>query len=542
MFVFRHSSDTQSARFLGLQVKGLQPLLLTGLLCWGGVLAPEIAQASIPQATNAARQQQQQQQWRQVQSRNYDLRRYPVYAHERHWRNILWTTAVVEPQEAFVAEAVDGILQLADRPRLTAAQQRTISMTMQVATQLYLSDAPVYDRLHQRFRTVISRSPNPQWVAMSLSALQKGAATTTEIGDLSAFIKRRFPWWRSNTALFTTLQDVDYALKARPLPPLQDLFNWTIAPGQPQLYVICPPDRSQLCLSVLKNRKGQFVRELQAKPISESKRSSRPFWSVPLLLESIHRLNWNFSRGQTPQGIYRIQGTVPQPDFSFFRAYGQFPLVNLLAPNEPGTQAFVPGRRGSVGSLQAYKSLLPKSWRNYFPIQQSYWASKSGRGLFRIHGTGEAPDFFNGKQNLEQGQDWNPTIGCLSALELYDGTGKLHQSDMPKILQALQQAGGKQFSGYLIVVELPAIPGQSLTLSTLTALLNGMPLDRLLDEAAIAQTPPKSLDQPPVDVLPPFRPIVPSATTQPPFWVSVFNFFRNQTQGFGNWFNSYSQS
>ena len=178
-------------------------------------------------------------------------------------------------------------------------------------------------------------------------------------------------------------------------------------------------------------------------------------WSVPLLLRSIHGLSWNFVRGQTPQGIYRIEGTT-QPDPKFFRAYGQFPLVNLFVPFEEGVHEFLPGHKGSItGSIKNYQALLPPSWRSYFPIQQSYWVGQIGRSLFRIHGSGESPDYFSSQNRNPDSYNWNPTIGCLSALELYDETGALQQADMPKILNALRASGGENFTGYLIVVQVP---------------------------------------------------------------------------------------
>lgn len=425
---------------------------------------PRVIAAAGPQqkATAPARVEQREEQVRQIRPETYDVSRFPVTnANEKHWRNILWTTAVVQPQEPFVADALDQILSLMTRSQLSQAQMRTIDAAAQVGTQLYLSNPSLYRKLGDRFAQAITQSPDPEWVAMSLSALAKVGIAAEQLQPLAQRVKQRFPSWASNVFLSTTIRDVAESLNPPAPPPLKDLLNWTIAPNQLHLYVICQPDRYVLCQTVLKDRTGQFVRNRNGQ-----------LWSVPLLLRSLHNLSWNFVRGQTPQGIYRIEGEVPQPDDEFFRAYGQFPLVNLFVPFEPGVKQFIPGKPGTFnGSITAYQDLLPPSWRNHWSLQQSYWAGKAGRSEFRVHGSGESPDFFSGKDRNPATYNWNPTIGCLSALELYDERGQLVTADMPKILGALEQVGGKNFSGYLVVVEAPAPPGQPVPLPQIEAAL-----------------------------------------------------------------------
>lgn len=412
-----------------------------------GILDTPATAQKQPQATSSARVLQRQQQVRQIRPDNFDLERFPLQkTNESHWRHLLWTTAVVEPQEAFVAAALNKILAQTVRPDLSDTEKAIVDMAMKVGTQLYLSDPNFYGSIGQRFLETIDQSTDPEWVAVSLSGLAKGGMVATELQRMGNQVKSRFPGWTTNVFLQTTLQEIDDATTPQPLPPLRDLLTWTIAPQQLHLYVLCRPNRRILCQAILKDRSGEFVKQ------------NGQLWSVPLLLESIHGLGWNFTRGQTPQGIYRIEGTVSQHNDEFFRAYGQFPLVNLFVPFEPGARQFIPGRPGAfTGSLEDYQALLPPSWRSYRPIQQTYWAGRSGRSLFRIHGSGESPDFFSGKdKNYPNSYEWNPTIGCLSALELYSDRGQLLKSDMPKILRTLQTAGGRNFSGYLIVVDMPA--------------------------------------------------------------------------------------
>jgi hypothetical protein len=447
----------------------LSVLALGGLVLRPGwssnVGDPELPESIPPQqqATSSAREEHRQKQTRQIRAENYDLSRFPVQADlEKHWRNILWTTAVVEPQEEFVAAALDRILAMSTQRGLNNSQVRTIDMAMKVSTQLYLSHPGFYQKTGQRFLEIVERSSDPEWVAVALSGLAQSGLSPTEQKRLSEQVKKRFPNWTKNVYLQTTLREMVDAAAPQAVPPVADLLKWQIAPQQVHLYVLCRRDRRVLCRAVLKDREGEFVR------------TGDRLWSMPLLLESIHGLGWNFTRGQTPQGIYRVEGVVPQPDDEFFRAYGQFDLVNLYVPFEPGAKQFIPGRSGTfAGALNSYQAMLPPTWRDYRPIHQSYWAGKAGRGLFRIHGTGEAPTFFNGKdKNFPDSFEWNPTIGCLSARELYSEQGKLLQADMPKLLYALQTLGGRNFTGYMVVVDVPTDTNQAISLKEVEALVS----------------------------------------------------------------------
>ncbi len=414
------------------------------------------------QATSTARILQRQKQERQIRPENYNFEQFPVGAeHEQHWKHLLWTTAIVEPKQPFVVEALNQMLAMTPRSGLTDAQTRTVDMAMKVANQLYLGDPAFYGALGQRFLDTIAQSSDPEWVAKSLASLKKGGMQPSELQRLAEKTKVRFPQWSSNVFLQTTLMDIAHAADAQSLPPLKDLLRWEVADNQLHLYALCRRDRRILCRAILKDRRGQWVRQ-------EGK-----LWSVPLLLESIHGLSWNFTRGQTPQGIYRVESVVPAAEDEFFRAYGQFPLVNLFVPFEAGAKQFIPGTPGTFrGSLDQYEALLPPTWRTYRPLQQSYWAGKAGRSLFRIHGSGESADFFRGKdKNYPDSYNWNPTLGCLSAQELYTEKGKLLHADMPKILQALQMVGGKNFAGYLMVVDLPGDEKKPVALETLETVI-----------------------------------------------------------------------
>ncbi|NEZ65917.1 hypothetical protein D0962_24680 [Leptolyngbyaceae cyanobacterium CCMR0082] len=402
-------------------------------------------------ATATARETYVEEQRSHIQPHNYSLVLYPfTEEHQTHWQNLLWSTGILEPRAAYIDEAIAYLMGQANAFQLSANQRQTIEMAFQIGTQLYLSVPNAHPKIRQAMADAVDQVHNTKWSAMALSALAQGETTPQQRYVLSDRIRQRFPNWHQDLYLRTTLHDVAAIDHPIAMPPLDELLDWTIAPEQLHLYVLCSSDRGQLCQAVLKDRQGKFVREADGQ-----------LWSVPLGLRSLHTgLSWNFTRGETPQGIYRIEGTIPQPDTDYFRPYGQFALVQLFVPHEPGVQAFLPsqtkaGQASWSGGLAAYQVLLPPTWRNYLPIQQTYWAGKAGRNYFRIHGTGEDPGFFANSRRYPASAGWNPTIGCLSAIEIYDHQGRLQRADMPKILAALTDIDGEDFAGYLVVVNIP---------------------------------------------------------------------------------------
>ncbi len=152
-----------------------------------------LAQVAQNQGTAAAKIERRQRQLRQIRPENYSLQRYPVTnSNASHWRNMLWTTALVEPQESYVDHALNGILALTTHTGLSKPQMRTVEMSMQVGTQLYLSNPTFYSSVKQQFLQTINYSKNPQWVAMALSGLARGtkAIKRSHSSALSELVKK----------------------------------------------------------------------------------------------------------------------------------------------------------------------------------------------------------------------------------------------------------------------------------------------------------------------------------------------------------------
>jgi hypothetical protein len=399
------------------------------------------------QATTPAREQQFLEQLERIGPYRY---LYPL-TQTAAWEETLWATALLEPKRPYIAKALADLLIEAMEPDLPAARAELVSLGMQVSIQLYLSDPYYFRTIGDRLRQIVARSPNAQWSVMALAALGQAELSPQETRYWMDTVSFRFaPGLEQGVAV--ALQDMQQQLEPLALPPLKELLNWQIAPQQAHIYVFCRPQREILCRAMLKDQQGHWVRRGQEGEL----------WSVLLLSRSLHRLRWHFVRGDTPAGIYRVEGTMPRPEASEFRAYGQFPLLKVFLPFEPGIPGFAP-------DLEAYRALLPPSWRGYFPVEGTYWAGKLGRSLIRIHGSGENPALFAQLRGEWRKDNYNPTLGCLSAFEIYDGTGELIKADMPDILKTFQKAAGGEMTGYLIVVEIPSQSGQPVSSAEIEA-------------------------------------------------------------------------
>ena len=422
-----------------------------------------------PKATQTARNTQIQEQLQKANPSRFDLKTYPVNdRNAAHWQDSLWAIGVLAPEKDYAVQALENILQMTTADNLTDPQKGIIDTAMQVGTELYTLKPAIYGKLKQQFIRTIEYSNDSQWVEISLSTLGKStdlsqSTTRAQIDQLNLKVQQRFPKWTQDLHLQTAIQNIQSAEKSTSIPNLVDLLKWQIAPQQAHMYVLCRPNREVLCLAVLKDRNGKFLTQ------------GKQLWSAPLLLQSLRNLDWYFTNGRTPQGIYRMEGVSLQPDDNEFHAYGQFSLVNLFVPFEDGVSAFLPNQKGKfTGNLKAYQALLPPTWRTYAPIQQSYWAGNVGRSLFRIHGSGAAINFFSNKSAVVNAKnfEWNATLGCLSAIEIYDNRGSLIKADMPKILNALNIVGKGKIEGFLIVVDVPSPSNQPLTVTEIANYLN----------------------------------------------------------------------
>ena len=236
-------------------------------------------------------------------------------------------------------------------------------------------------------------------------------------------------------------------------PDIGELFRYEQASGRKIIYSFQRWDRDYAGLAIVQNADGSFVRDGQGRlQVFEQLARSGP--GTPYFL----------TNGNTPQGIYSIQGT----DVSRTNFIGPTPNLQLVMPFEGKWGAYFHdstlGAAGSsallvhepeardvpfVDSLNLYVQLLPPGWRQYAPMMEAWAAGRIGRTEIIAHGTTIDPEYFKDKPFYPL----TPTMGCLCAKELWNPTnGHLLVSEQNNLVNAFLSTRGRQ--GFLVVINI----------------------------------------------------------------------------------------
>lgn len=214
-------------------------------------------------------------------------------------------------------------------------------------------------------------------------------------------------------------------------PPLADLLAAAFLPNEMVVYSFQRTNRNYPGLVMVRGRDGTFIKEAAGK-----------YFAVPQLARSSTNMPGYISNGNTPQGIFKI--------FGFAVSNGSFigPTTNIqmVLPYEHSADVSDSVTR-SLGD--SYRFYVPRSWKNYYPFYEAYYAGKAGRTEIIAHGTTVNPAYY-AKQPY---YPLTPTQGCLCTKEIWSAVdGKRIQSDQQKLVDAVKKAGGAD--GYCVVIEI----------------------------------------------------------------------------------------
>jgi hypothetical protein len=303
--------------------------------------------------------------------------------------------------------------------------------------------------------SVLDRETDARLFALCAVYLYRQDTTTERANELKIRLVEKFP--ADTLAILQELSTwLSYhtANQRGKLPDLGELFRYQRGDGQKVIYSFQRWDRDYAGLAIVQNADGSFVRDGQGR-LQVFQQLARSGPDLPYFI----------TNGNTPQGIFSIQGT----DVSRTNFIGPTPNLQLLLPFEgewgkyfhdsslvsPGAVAAImvhtPEARDemSVDSLALYRQLLPPGWRSYAPMMEAWAAGRVGRTEIIAHGTTIDPEYFKGKPFYPL----TPTMGCLCAKELWNPTtGHLLVSEQNNLVNAFLSTPGRK--GWLVVLNL----------------------------------------------------------------------------------------
>lgn len=215
-------------------------------------------------------------------------------------------------------------------------------------------------------------------------------------------------------------------------PPLAELFS--LNPHQNSILLFSLHRNDRNFPGILLVKKGnKFLR-----------RSDGSIFFISQFGRSFSDLPYFLFNGNTPQGVYSIQGVSRLQN----EWIGPTPAVITNLPIEITVDKFFHTPLKENWSLPLYLTLFPDSWKNYFPIQEAYIAGKIGRNGIFSHGTNLDPLWYKSSSFFPN----TPTKGCLSTKEIRTTSQKLIYSEQKMLLTVLEQS--PHLHGFLYVINL----------------------------------------------------------------------------------------
>ena len=232
-------------------------------------------------------------------------------------------------------------------------------------------------------------------------------------------LKRHFPDWEGNALLsgFVIEHSEQSKLTSE---QIHDLIAFRKAKKVATIFVFVQQNRDLPGVAMIMDNNGDFLKD------------KNDTLKIKLLARSITNLSGYLTNGNTPQGVFSVQG-FGLSDNVFI---GTSPTVNTVLPWEISPKEFTFGEiESSDWTLDLYNGFYPESWKAYLPKNMAYYAGKAGRGEIIIHGTTIDTDFYK----LQSHYPFTPSMGCLCTLERWDETdGNLLESEQLKLVNALK--------------------------------------------------------------------------------------------------------
>lgn len=212
-------------------------------------------------------------------------------------------------------------------------------------------------------------------------------------------------------------------------PSLKEFLQPHFLPNQNVLISVQHRNRNKVGYIIIRNKSNQFIVDDKNEIIS-----------FPQLARSISNLPWYIANGNTPQGLYKINGI----DSSNNLWIGPTKNLQMVLPFEDSNSPFF---LDTAKSYNKYVQLLG-NLAKYANLFQSYYAGKLGRSEIIAHGT-TIPEWFYKNQPY---YPCTPSLGCLCSPEIWDNNGLLKKSSQQEWIRKITESNLNPT--YILVVEI----------------------------------------------------------------------------------------
>ena len=311
--------------------------------------------------------------------------------------------------------------------------QRSVGF-QRAALELFYSLYP--DTLYQPVKLLLMQTTDPKIFAMCAEYILQSKRASDDANFLAVKTKQMLEVNTAHPVLEQLMFSISQLSSANSRPDLSSFFDKNYLKGHNIVFSFQRKNRNYPGLVMVRNSSGNFMMD-----------SLGRYFSVPQLARSVNNLPGYLTNGNTPEGIFRMKGY----DVSRASFIGPTVNVQLTMPFEKSPQHFYDDSSitDTTWDLRYYKNLLPKTWQDYFPLLQTYYAGKAGRSEIIIHGTTVNPAYYI----KEPYYPLTPTMGCLTSKEFWsEETGHRTESDQQQLINTLIKAGGPD--GYCIVINI----------------------------------------------------------------------------------------
>jgi hypothetical protein len=284
-------------------------------------------------------------------------------------------------------------------------------------------------------QSILNQTTHPKIFAMSAEYLMQASEDSLLKHNLLEILFAKFgDTVYENPILYSLLQRLTEPQQfVTQQECIYEIMKPTFLANQKVVFSFQRKNRNYPGMVLVRDSSGNFLKD-----------SSGQFFHIPQLARSISNLPGYLTNGNTPQGIFSMNGW----GVSMSAIIGPTKNVQMGMPIEVSLQQFFHDSTlsDSTWSLEYYQQLIPKNIQGYTGLYEAYYAGLAGRTEIIAHGTTIDPELYANQPYYPL----TPTQGCLCTKEIWDGNRI--ESDQQKLVNALQRLG--EPIGFVVVIEL----------------------------------------------------------------------------------------